>query len=522
VKTHLLFALVCSVTIANLQAGSSPVDQVKIDSGLLQGTVKDHVVSFKGIPFAAPPTGQNRWRAPQPVQPWSGVRKAVDYGADCMQKPFPGDAAPLGVTPNEDCLYANVWLPEHRPSAKLPVMVWIYGGGFVNGGSSPAVYSGDHFAQQGIVFVSFNYRVGRFGFFAHPALTKENPSGPLGNYAYMDQIAAMEWVKRNAAAFGGDPGNVTVFGESAGGASVLMLLTSPKAHGLFQKAIIESGGGRVLFPPRKVQESLGQLASGESVGLQFAKSKGIEGEDEAALKALRTLPAEQVVDGLNMATMGTPTYAGPMIDGQIVIENPDAAFRGGHQAKVPLIAGANSQDIGFSFAHTFDEVYAPFGSDRSKAEAAWNASNSTDVRAIASAIAADGMMVEPARLIVRMMAEAGQPAYEYRFSYVAASMRSQWHGAPHATEIPFVFDTVAARYGKDLTAADQAAAKAANDYWVAFAKYGDPGAAGGVKWPKYDESGDQILDFSSSGPVVEADPWKTRLDLLSSRADKAK
>lgn len=489
-------------------------DRVKIDTGELQGKTEGKIVSFKGIPFAAPPVGDNRWRPPQPVQPWTGVRPALEYGSDCMQLPFPGDAAPLGVTPREDCLYVNVWAPAEGGAAKLPVMVWIYGGGFVNGGSSPAVYSGAHFAERGIVLISFNYRLGRFGFFAHPALTKEDPSGLLGNYGYMDQIAALKWVQRNAAAFGGDANNVTVFGESAGGGSVLMLLTSPLARGLFQKAIIESGGGRsTLMAPRP-------LKSVEAIGLAFAKEAGITGEDAAALKALRALPAERVVNGLNMASMNSPTYAGPMIDGQIVVETPEEAFRAGHQAKVPLIAGANSADIGFSFAKTFDEVYQPFGVNRPQAEAAWNAEKTTNVRAVAFAIAADRMMVEPARFIVRMVAEAGQPAFEYRFSYVAESMRKEWKGAPHATEIPFVFDTVSARYGKSLTDHDEKVAQAANAYWIAFAKTGDPDSAGGPHWPKYDAAKDAILNFTDNGPVAEPDPWKARLDLIAQSADK--
>ena len=232
-------------------------DEVKLDSGRVKGATAEGVTSFKGIPYAAAPVGPLRWRAPQPVTPWHGVRAATSYGADCAQSPFPGDAAPLGVTPAEDCLYANVWVPAAAPRHRMAVMVWIYGGGFVNGGSSPAVYDGSSFARRGVVLVSFNYRVGRFGFFAHPALSKEHPEEPHGNYGYLDQIAALRWVKRNAAAFGGDPDNVTVFGESAGGGSVHMLLSSPLAKGLFQKAIIESGGGRTtLTAPRSLKVCL--------------------------------------------------------------------------------------------------------------------------------------------------------------------------------------------------------------------------------------------------------------------------
>ncbi len=192
--TRRLISLALTLAVA-LGTGSAfaASSTVKIDTGRLKGSVAEGVIAFKGIPYAAPPVGELRWRAPQPAKAWSGVRAASAFGGDCMQLPFPGDAAPLGVTPAEDCLYANVWAPAQAASKKLPVMIWIYGGGFVNGGSSPAVYDGSQFAKLGVVFVSFNYRLGRFGFFAHPALTKENAVEPHGNYAYMDQIAVLKW-----------------------------------------------------------------------------------------------------------------------------------------------------------------------------------------------------------------------------------------------------------------------------------------------------------------------------------------
>jgi para-nitrobenzyl esterase len=202
------------------------------------------------------------------------VKEAKAYANDCMQLPFPSDAAPLGTPPAEDCLYLNVWAPEKPAAPKLPVMVWIHGGGFVNGGSSPAVYDGSQFARRGIVFVSFNYRLGRFGFFAHPGLTKESPDAPLGNYGYLDQIAALQWVQKNIAAFGGDPKNVTLFGESAGGGSVNTLMVSPLAKGLFQKAICESGGGRANGPL-----AAPVLKAAEATGVAFAKLVGVEGDD---------------------------------------------------------------------------------------------------------------------------------------------------------------------------------------------------------------------------------------------------
>lgn len=517
--TRILAPLMAVCFLGALPAIAGP-DEVQIDSGRLKGAKTGALVVFKGIPFAAPPVGANRWRAPQPVTPWQGVRSALEFGPDSMQVPFPGDAAPLGVTPSEDSLYLNVWAPA-KAAAKLPVMVWIYGGGFVNGGSSPAVYDGSKFAESGVVFVSFNYRVGRFGFFAHPALTQENPKGPLGNYAFMDQIAALQWVQKNIGAFGGDAGNVTIFGESAGGMSVLTLLTSPEAKGLFHKAIVESGGGRSLMGPmRHIHESQEKLPSGESMGLEFAKQHGILGEDAAALAALRALPAEQVRESLNMASMwATKTYPGVMLDGRIVVEPAEAALKAGRQAKVPLMAGATNNDIGFSFVKTVEEVFAPFGSAAAKAQATYDSKDTKNVRVLGAMVASDKSMVEPARFVVRAMRAAGQPAYEFRFSYVAESMRKDWPGAPHATEIPFVFNTVQARYGAALAKADQTTAEAALAYWVAFAKTGDPNGKGRPVWPLHEVASDGILDFTNGGVLVGPDPWKARLDLVEAAAD---
>lgn len=516
-----LFVIMVAISGTVVSAASN---EVKVDGGRLKGVDRDGLIVFKGVPFAAPPVGASRWRLPQLPQKWSGVRSAAEYGSDCMQLPFPGDAAPLGVKPSEDCLYLNVWTPSLSPAKKLPVMVWIYGGGFVNGGSSPAVYDGSQFAKRGVVFVSFNYRLGRFGFFAHPALTKENPSALLGNYGYMDQIAALRWVQRNISQFGGQPGNVTLFGESAGGGSVHTMLTSPLAKGLFQKAIIESGGGRgLLGGPRYLShEGPGGTPSAESAGLAFAKKAGISGEDAAALAALRNLPAESVVDGLNMATMFTPTYSGPMIDGKLVVEPPDAAYLAGRWSKMPVMVGANSMDIGFGRAKTKDELFAQFGANSEKAKAAYDPDGSGKLPLVIMLVSADQMMIEPARYVAAMASAAGQPAYEYRFSYVAESMRKQWPGAPHATEIPFVFDTVEARYGKDLTPADKATAQAANAYWVNFAKTGNPNESGLPAWPAYTAQGDILMDFSSTGPVAKPDPWKVRLDMVEVLVSKGK
>ena len=263
-------ALVIATALAAIPASAQPAGPtIRTDNGAVRGQVADGVESWKGIPFAAPPVGPLRWRAPQPAAKWTGVRDATQYSSDCMQKPFPSDAAPLGTTPAEDCLYANVWRPA-GVKGKLPVLVWIYGGGFVNGGASPPTYAGANMAKKGVVFVSFNYRVGRFGTFALPQLTAANADGGrLGNYGIMDQVAALQWVKRNIAAFGGDPANVTISGESAGGISVHALVTSPEAKGLFNKAVVMSGGDAKAFTGNT-------LADVEKIGGNFARTKGID------------------------------------------------------------------------------------------------------------------------------------------------------------------------------------------------------------------------------------------------------
>ncbi|MDY0976180.1 carboxylesterase family protein [Massilia sp. CFBP9012] len=470
--------LAAALAIAAPLSLAGPV--VSIDSGKVEGKIDAGIASWKGIPFAAPPVGALRWRAPQAVQPWTGVRQATSHAADCMQLPFPSDAAPLGTKPDEDCLYLNVWKPADVGSKgkdKLPVLVWIYGGGFVNGGSSPPTYSGAELAKQGVVVVSFNYRIGRFGFFAHPQLTQEaGQQIAPGNYGFMDQIAALEWVKRNAAVFGGDPANVTITGESAGGMSVNFLLTSPHSRGLFAKAVVMSGGdgGTAPTPP----------ADAEKIGLNFATGKGIAADDPKALEKLRALPADSVVDGLNLANFrmqGMPTYHGPFADGKLAIDS-GAAFAAGRMHKVPVMIGATSADIGGK----------------------------------------TGYMVAGARSLAATLADHGVPVWAYRFSYVAESNAKPGAGAGHATDIPFFFDTVAVKYGEQATGKDVAVGKAMSTYMVNFAKRGDPNGAGLPAWPRYARAGDRLMDFSADGkPVAQKDPWGAEIDAASkARADR--
>ncbi len=525
-----------------------PAPLVTIETGTLQGAVTAGVESFKGIPYAAPPVGDLRWEPPQPPAHWNGVRQATAFAHDCAQQPFRSDAAPLRTTPSEDCLYLNVWRPVGAHG--LPVMVWIYGGGFVNGGSSPAAYDGTHLAAKGVVLVSFNYRLGRFGFFAFPALTAERPHGLLGNYGYLDQLAALRWVQMNIAAFGGDPHNITVFGESAGGGSVQVLLTSPLASGLFQKAIVESGGGRDnLMGDRRLTRDFPGLPSGERIGVNFARANRIFGTDAAALAALRALPADKIIDGLGFLSLleslrqqqsGPPTYAGPMVDGRIVVETPEAAYRSGRFARVPLLIGATDADLGINTARTMAAALAPFGADRRRALALYDPRHSNNVLLVGRSIAADRGMVEPARFDAAEFAAHGLAAYEYRFSYVAPAAAAAFAkepfaklalpGAQHASEIPYVFDTIGAVLGAQVTPADQATAEAASTYWTNFAKTGNPSgvadspandsAAAALlpAWPAYSSKTDLLMNFTQTGPMPMRDPWHVRLDLTAAHA----
>ncbi|WP_329742143.1 carboxylesterase/lipase family protein [Dyella sp. A6] len=442
--------------------------EVTVANGTLQGSVSDGVASFKGIPYAAPPIGNLRWHAPQPAASWSGVRLATKYEPDCKQTPFPSDAAPLGVKTAENCLYANVWRPAGDVHGKLPVMVWIYGGGFMNGGSSPPTYTGADLAKKGIVVVSFNYRVGRFGFFGFPQLEKEEAASgePRVNFGLMDQVAALKWIKHNVAAFGGNPNDITVVGQSAGGMSVNVLLTSPESRGLFEKAVIWSGSnGQMHLTP----------AQADAAGIAFAKKMGINPDSPDALKQLRALSANQVDDGLNMMALfkrgkGPATFTMPVVDGKVNV-GPWSAYQSGNFAKVPVMIGATNADMG----------------------------------------GRDGFMIKGARDIATTLTKQGVPVYYYRFDYVASSMQGQgWYkqGAPHASDIPFWFDTEAIKYGKKTTIRDREVGKLASNYLVNFVKTGNPNGKGLHEWPIYNADKHSMLTFTAKGGVISgSDPW---------------
>jgi para-nitrobenzyl esterase len=493
---------------------------VKVDTGQLQGAVSDGVLAFKGVPFAEQPVGELRWRPPQPAKAWTGVKPALKNGHDCLQAEVKGDPG-MGTDLGEDCLYLNVWRPAEASAKKLPVMVWIYGGGLVNGGTQPAIYQGDNFARGGVVFVSINYRLGRFGFFAHPALTAEHPDELKGNYGYMDQLAALKWVQRNIAAFGGDPKQVTLFGESAGGFSVHTMVASPLAKGLFQRAIVESGGGRTTEGPAP------SVTAAEATGLAFAGAQGIEGRDAAALAKLRALPAAAVTGNLNMFTSNAnaSTYPGPITDGKLVVESPQAAYLGRRQAKVAIMVGANGADLGFDTSANMDALMAPFGADKAKAIAAYDPDGAGPFARVRAKVGMDRLMIEPPRFDAATFSAQGLTAYEFRFDYVGDALKARSpNGAPHASEIPYVFDKYGAGYiamvspthSGEASEGDKQVARTIHGYWLNFAKTGDPNGGGLPHWPRYSADKDELMLFDRDGKAkAVADPLKVRLDLTA-------
>jgi para-nitrobenzyl esterase len=480
--------------------------QAQTTAGPVNGVVDSDVVAFKGIPYAAPPVGPLRWRPPQPVAAWKAPLKADKLGPICMQKYNPKDNGVGPLPMSEDCLTLNVWRPYQASPHALPVMVWIHGGGFVNGSGTAALYDGAALARQGVVVVTLNYRLGRFGFFATPALTREAGDEPSANYGLMDQIAALKWVRDNIRSFGGDPEAVTLFGESAGGISVNQLMASPAAQGLFRRAIVESGAGREYSVRLHDSNPMG-VPSAEAAGEAFAKTMGV-GDDPAALRAV---PAEKIIAAGDPTPLGG---SGPIIDGKLALMDVADAFSKGLEAKVPYIVGSNSLEfptpppVAEKMLADFEHVTP---AQRPALESVYGGKD-----AFLSEALSDFIFTEPARHLAALHARNGEPTWLFRFSVVSAAVRPIMKGAVHASERQYVFRTLAASPWP-TSLQDQAAAATMSAYWTAFARTGDPNGAGRPAWPAYAAGQDRLLDFTNDGPVANKVPHPERLDSLAAR-----
>ena len=461
--------LMCAAAPLAAQRSAAAAPRVTIHAGTLEGSLDSAtgVMVFRGIPYAAPPLGDLRWRTPRPPAPWRGVRRADRLGRNCMQTQVYGDIDPFAAGVSEDCLYLNVWTAG-TGGVRRPVLVWIHGGGFRAGFGGEERHDGGPLAQKGAVVVTLNYRLGAFGFLAHPALAAESPHHASGNYGLLDQIAALQWVRRNVARFGGDPSRVTIFGESAGGMSVGALVVSPLARGLFHRAILESGTGIGLGVERR--------DSAEAHGMRLAASVGILGSGRDAVVNLRALHADTV-----LAAVGSRSVLPfqPVMDGWVLPNPVDSALAHGAINLVPVIVGSNA-----------DESSEIFGA--------------------------------PARTFARLVTARGARAYLYQFTRAGDDSASRRRGAYHSAEITFVFgrsrplQPSAGRAAYDSTLAD-----AMSDYWVAFARSGDPNAPPNARkwprWPVYEPSTDAYLEL---GPeiVAKRDLRKSPYDSLDAVA----
>jgi len=513
--------------LAAFNAGAAIDGPVRLDSGLISGAAADApgVRVFKGIPFGAPPVGDLRWRAPQPVPPWQGVRDGTRFGDVCIQPPGKGRlniAAMEGSPPmSEDCLYLNVWTPAASAVDRLPVMVYFFGGAFTEGAGSVPLYDGTALAEKGAVVVTMNYRLGAFGFFAHPALTADSSHHVSGNYGIMDMLASLEWVQQNIAAFGGDPGNVTIFGQSAGAMAIASLVGSPRAKGLFRRAIAQSIMGLGVAP------GMSTLAQAEAAGVKAATEAGV-----STAEALRAMSADQVVANFRSAGM--------IVDGWAIPEDPAIVFAEGRQNPVDILFGANKNESFFS-ARTTSEQFEQQAERRygDLADAYLTAyPHATDEDAARSSSEAfSDETFWKARVYADYQHKLGRSAYVYLFAQNPPAPDGQPpFPATHASEVPYAFDNLGElplypdRSVPDLAAAskpDQKVADEMSSYWVNFARTGDPNGKGLPKWPEYRSLGHLDAAILDADPASESLPSLQRMKfydrnlakMLSAEAD---
>lgn len=503
-------SVILLVVASALEQGvaATPREVVRVDSGGLQGVATGDVVSFKGIPYAAPPIGALRWRAPQPLASWAGLRSAKAFGNACLQPPPRSATFALRVPVSEDCLYLNIWRPA-KSRGKLPVMLWIHGGSLVTGAASIARYDGAGLARRGVVLVSINYRLGYLGFFSHPALSREAADvGRLANYGLMDQVAALYWVQRNIRAFGGDPSRVTIFGQSAGGLAVEALLASPVARGLFHRAIVQSGYYRGPYP-RIGEPAPDGRRSAEADGIEVLKSLGVATQD---VSQLRGLTSAQL---LSLPPHGQ-SGAIPAIDGRYVVEDLWKTFREGREAAVPLIVGATAQEtpaLPAAMRASARNLMAKFISPADEARLLLGYGSP---EAIDSRLSSDFTFAATMYSLANLHLAQGHPTYRYRFAALPDAAAERLEGLPHSGDVPYVFGTLEAA-SWTMDARDRTISDAAMDYWVEFARSGRPAPRGRPVWPS--AAGEQIMLFDNDGAKPQLDDRAARYRALAEIVD---
>ena len=499
-----------SFAFAGIAASSNVVHTV---GGDVQGaaTTDGKIVSFKGIPYAAPPIGALRWKAPQAAASWTGVREATQFGARCMQGPIYPDMVFRDSGPSEDCLYLNVWTPSVSANASLPVMVWIYGGGFNAGATSEPRQDGENLARKGVVVVSMNYRLGVFGFFSHPDLAKESGHNAAGNYGLLDQLAALQWVQKNIAAFGGNPQAVTIFGESAGSFSVSALMASPLSKGLFQQAIGESGAYFDSALP------LLPLSQSERHDAKLAAEANAD-----SLDALRAMPAGQL---LQAALKLGPVYFVPDVDGYYLPEDVSHIFAAGKQAHVPLLAGWNLDEGSYksffhgkpaTLANYMARAHELYGDKADEFLKLFPAKNDTEAKRQAQDVAGAQFIGYSTWRWIEMQCKTGDTTvYRYEFDDAPPSTQAtaESRGAYHSAEIEFVFGNLAS---KDLPwrASDRKLSDEMSSYWVNFARNGNPNGSGLPEWPAYNGGPDHPVMHLDANPHVTHDDNRARFEFL--------
>ena len=536
--SHSLSVLSCLTLIFAMAFLSTPPthaadDVVTIESGKLQGTTNaDRSVRiFKGIPFAAPPVGDLRWKAPQPAKSWTGIRPADKYASACLQTNVFGDIYFRDAQPSEDCLNLNIWIPANVTAKNLPVFLWYYGGGFVAGANSEPRYDGEALAKKGIIVVEPNYRLGAFGFFSHPELTKESGHNSSGNYGLLDQVAALQWVIKNIAAFGGDPRNITIGGESAGSLSVSALMASPLSRNLFQKALGESGAFFPIGPSGGMQ--LKPVSQTEPPNVKFAESIGAK-----SLAELRAKPANELLQAA--AKLNNGFAFGPNIDGYFLPTDVRTIFTRGEQAKVPLLAGWNADEakLGVLFnpqkttTKTFaDMARARFGDAAPEFLKLYPAS--TDAEAVRSAedFAGDDFIAFSTwKWLDMQLKSASAPVYQYLFQQVPKTkpgamigpLPASEAGSRHAGEIEYVFETLKSVEGVTWADDDFAVSELMANFWVNFVKTGNPSATGLPNWPALNKKdGYQVMYLIDSHSHAAADAHRARYEFLDAHPPAA-